>query len=176
MLVRVRACAVCRTDLHVVDGELTDPKLPLIPVTRSSDVVEAVGAGVERSRRRPRRRPLARLDLRHVPVLPHRPGKPMRHARGSPATRSTAAIAEYTVADERFCFAAPRRYDDVEAAPLLCAGLIGYRALHAGDAPRASASTASARRRTSSPRWPRAGRRVFAFTRPGDTDGQEFAR
>ena len=175
----MHACGVCRTDLHVVDGELPDPKLPARPRPRDRRHASTHSAPASRASRvgAARRRALARLDLRAL-----------RHCRAAARTSATTArftgyqldggYAEYAVADARYCFPLPERYADAQAAPLLCAGLIGYRALAAWRAtPDASASTASARRRTSSRRSRVAqGREVFAFTRPGDAAAQAFAR
>src|SRR5216683_2609500 len=125
ILLAVRACGVCRTDLHVLDGELPDPKLPLVPGHEIVGTVAGVGPGSARFTG-------YQLD---------------------------GGYAEYAVADERFCFPLPDAYRDVEAAPLLCAGLIGYRSLVAAGTRRGSGCTASARRRISWRRWrgPRGG-------------------
>jgi propanol-preferring alcohol dehydrogenase len=174
---RVLACGVCRTDLHVVDGELAAPSLPLVPGH------EIVGVVVERGPGATRFAPGARVG---VPWLgwtcgdcdPCRSGLEnlCARARFTGYTRD-GGYAEETVADERFCFELPPGFDDLAAAPLLCAGLIGYRALcAAGEARRlgiygfgaaAHLVTQVARHR---------GWRVFAFTRPGDASAQAFAR
>jgi propanol-preferring alcohol dehydrogenase len=168
LLVRVRACGVCRTDLHVVDGELPDPKLPL--VLGHQVVGEVVG-----ERRRV-----------GIPWLGWTDGE-CRYCRGGRENLCERALftgylldggyAEYAVVDERFCHEVPADYGDVEAAPLLCAGLIGYRALRlAGDAERLGlyGFGSSAHLIAQVARWE--GRRVFAFTRVGDEDAQGFAR
>jgi alcohol dehydrogenase, propanol-preferring len=167
VLLRVRACAVCRTDLHVVDGELPDPKLPLVP---GHQVV-----GVTRDGRR-----------LGVPWLGWACGE-CRYCVGGRENLCDLArftgytldggYAEWVVADLRFCLAVPPAYDDVRAAPLLCAGLIGYRALRlVGDGERLGlyGFGSSAHIVAQVARWQ--GRRVFAFTRPGDEASQAFAR
>jgi alcohol dehydrogenase, propanol-preferring len=167
VLLRVRACGVCRTDLHVVDGELPDPKLPLV---LGHQVV-----GVARDGRR-----------LGVPWLGWACGECRYCASGRENLCDLARFtgyaldggyAEWAVADERFCLEVPRAYDDVRAAPLLCAGLIGYRALRlAGDGERLGlyGFGSSAHIVAQVARWQ--GRRVFAFTRPGDEESQAFAR
>jgi propanol-preferring alcohol dehydrogenase len=167
VLLRVRACAVCRTDLHVVDSELPDPKLPL--VIGHQIVAEAPDG--------------RRLG---VPWLGWTDGTCRYCLSGREnlcdGARFTGYMldggyAEWTVADERFCLELPDEYDDVHAAPLLCAGLIGYRALRlAGDAERLGlyGFGSSAHLIAQVARWQ--GRRVFAFTRPGDLETQAFAR
>ena len=167
VLLRVRACAVCRTDLHVVDSELPDPKLPL--VIGHQIVAEAPDG--------------RRLG---VPWLGWADGTCRYCLSGREnlcdGARFTGYMldggyAEWTVADERFCLELPDEYDDVHAAPLLCAGLIGYRALRlAGDAERLGlyGFGSSAHLIAQVARWQ--GRRVFAFTRPGDLETQAFAR
>jgi propanol-preferring alcohol dehydrogenase len=137
VLIRVQACGVCRTDLHILDGELAEPKLPLVPGHEIVGTVVATGPGVERIREG---------DRVGVPWLGWTCGSCAYCLSGREnlcvRARFTGyqidgGYAEYTVANERFCFAIPPLFTDVEAAPLLCAGLIGYRALRlAGDAPR----------------------------------------
>lgn len=177
VLIRVGACGLCRTDLHVVDGELTHPKLPLIPghqvvgeVVAIGEAVDAVGVG----------------DRVGIPWLGWTCGVCAYCVSGRENLCDRARFtgydidggyAQYTVADARFCFAIDSSYTDVEAAPLLCAGLIGYRALSAaGDAARLGlyGFGASAHIVAQVARYQ--GRRVFAVTRPGDTGSQEFAR
>ena len=167
VLLRVRACAVCRTDLHVVDSELPDPKLPLVI---GHQIVAEASDG-------------RRLG---VPWLGWTDGTCRYCLSGREnlcdGARFTGYMldggyAEWTVADERFCLELPDEYDDVHAAPLLCAGLIGYRALRlAGDAERLGlyGFGSSAHLIAQVARWQ--GRRVFAFTRPGDLETQTFAR
>jgi alcohol dehydrogenase, propanol-preferring len=176
LLLRVRACAVCRTDLHVVDGELTQPKLPLVPGHEIIGAVAARGPGAER---------FAIGDRVGVPWLGFacgicefcRSGRENLCAQGRfTGYQIDGGYAEYTVADERFCFAIPPPYSDVEAAPLLCAGLIGYRALRmAGEGKRLGlyGFGAAAHIIAQVARWQ--GRQVFAFTSPGDTEAQTFA-
>ena len=177
VLIRVHACAVCRTDLHVVDGELTDPKLPLIPGHEIVGTVAACGDGSDRFR----------IGVRvGVPWLGFTCGNCefCRAGRENLCAQARftgyqidGGYADYTVADQRFCFAMPDVYSDMQAAPLLCAGLIGYRALRmAGDGERLGlyGFGAAAHIIAQVARWQ--GRRVFAFTSPGDTDAQDFAR
>lgn len=177
VLLKVRACAVCRTDLHVVDGELPDPKLPLILGHEIAGEVIAVGAGVERFR------PAARVG---VPWLGWTCGV-CRYCRSGRENLCGEArftgytidggYAEYAAADERFCFALPAGYPDLAAAPLLCAGLIGYRSLVlAGDAERLGIYGFGAAAHIVAQVARHQGRRVFAFVRPGDAHAQEFAR
>src|SRR3954454_19497845 len=137
VLIRVSACAVCRTDLHIVDGDLTEPKLPLIPGHEIVGVVADTGAGVDR---------FQRGERIGVPWLGWTCGicRFCRSRRENLCDRARftgyqidGGFAEYAVADQRYCFALPSEYSDVDAAPLLCAGLIGYRALRfAGSATR----------------------------------------
>jgi propanol-preferring alcohol dehydrogenase len=174
ILVRVGACGVCRTDLHVVDGELPDPKLPLVPGH------QVVGRVIE-----PRGR-FAAGDRVGIPWLGWTCGRCRFCLRGAenlcPDARFTGyqrpgGYAEYTVADARYVLPLPAALSDVDAAPLLCAGLIGYRTLRmAGDAERLGiyGFGAAAHLVMQVARHQR--RRVFAFTRPGDTAAQDFAR
>jgi len=175
--VRVKACAVCRTDLHVVDGELPGPKLPLVPGHEIVGVVEALGAGATRFA------PGRRVG---VPWLGWTCGECAwcRSGRENLCERARftghtldGGYAEHALADERFCFPLPDAFDDVSAAPLMCAGLIGYRSLvKAGDARRLGlyGFGAAAHIVAQVARWQ--GREVYAFTRPGDTAAQGFAR
>jgi propanol-preferring alcohol dehydrogenase len=177
VLIRIAACAVCRTDLHVVDGELAGPKLPLVPGHEIVGRVAARGAAAAR---------FAIGQRVGVPWLGWTCGvcEYCRSGRENlcPQARFTGyqidgGYAEYTVADERFCFAIPDAYSDAEAAPLLCAGLIGYRTLRlAGDARRIGiyGFGAAAHIIAQVARWQ--GRTLYAFTRPGDTMAQDFAR
>jgi alcohol dehydrogenase, propanol-preferring len=175
--VRVQACAVCRTDLHIVDGELTQPKLPLVLGHQIVGVVDALGTAVDA---------FAEGDVIGVPWLGWTDGE-CRFCRSDRENLCDRArftgydvdggYAEYAVADSRFCFPIPDGYEPLQAAPLLCAGLIGYRALRlAGDAAVLGlyGFGASAHLIAQVARWQ--GRRVFAFTRAGDTEGQAFAR
>jgi propanol-preferring alcohol dehydrogenase len=177
VLLRVRACAVCRTDLHVVDGELPDPKLPLVPGHEIVAEVAAAGPGAERF-------PLGtRVG---VPWLGWTCGACpyCRTGRENLCDRARftgyhldGGYAEYAVADERFCLPLPDAYDDVHAAPLLCAGLIGHRALRAaGDAAVLGLYGFGAAAHVVAQVARHEGRRVFAFTRAGDAEGQRFAR
>jgi alcohol dehydrogenase, propanol-preferring len=168
LLVRVHACGVCRTDLHVVDGELPDPKLPL--VLGHQIVAEVVGQA--------RRVGIPWLGWADGECRYCRSGRENLCERALfTGYRLDGGYAEYAVADERFCLEVPGAYGDAEAAPLLCAGLIGYRALRlAGDAGRVGlyGFGSSAHLIAQVARWE--GRRVFAFTRAGDEEAQTFAR
>lgn len=177
LLLKVSACGICRTDLHVVDGELTHPTLPLVPGHQIVGRVEALGPGVAGFA------PGQRVG---VPWLGGSCGSCWycRHEKENlcDAARYTGyqingGFAEYTVADASYCFELPERYDDLQAAPLLCAGLIGYRAYRLleaaasiglyGFGAAAHILAQVARHR---------GQRLYAFTRPGDTTAQAFAR
>lgn len=177
VLVAVSACGVCRTDLHVVDGELPDPKLPLVPGHQIVGRVLAAGPGAERFA------PGQRVG---VPWLGFACGQ-CRYCRSGRENLCDRArftgyqidggYAQRTVADERFCAPLAEGYPDLQAAPLLCAGLIGYRALRmAGDAERLGlyGFGASAHIVCQVARFE--GRRVFAFTRAGDEQAQALAR
>ncbi|MDR3692848.1 MAG: zinc-dependent alcohol dehydrogenase family protein [Fimbriimonas sp.] len=176
VLIRVRACAVCRTDLHIVDGELTDPKLPLIPGHEIVGTVVETGSGVDRFKAG---------DRVGVPWLGWTCGvcEYCRTGRenlcdGAKFTGYTldGGFAEFTVADHRYCFPIPESYSDVEAAPLLCAGLIGYRALRmAGDAKRIGLYGFGAAAHIVCQLAVSQGRTVYGFTRPGDHAGMAFA-
>jgi propanol-preferring alcohol dehydrogenase len=177
VLIRVSVCAVCRTDLHIVSGELSEPKLPLVIGHMIVGRVELTGAGAHR---------FAPGERIGVPWLGYVDETCRFCRRGLENLCVNARFtgyhvdggyAEFCVADERFCFALPESYDDPHAAPLLCAGLIGYRALRlAGDAQRIGlyGFGDSAHIIAQVARYQ--GRRVFAFTSPGDTKKQEFAR
>jgi propanol-preferring alcohol dehydrogenase len=177
VLLRVRACAVCRTDLHVVDGELPRPKLPLVPGHEIVGTVVEVGREVERWRAG---------DRVGVPWLGWTDGECAycKSGRENLCDRARftgydidGGYAEYAAADERYCFAIPAGYGDVEAAPLLCAGLIGYRTLRAAaDARRLGIYGFGAAAHIVAQVARHEGRRVFAFTRPGDEAAQRFAR
>ena len=173
-LLRVRACGVCRTDLHVVDGDLTRPKLPLVPGH------QIVGEVLESSSR-------FEIGTRvGVPWLGWACGE-CRYCRAGAENLCDNArftgydldggYAELVVADERFCFPVPEGYADEQAAPLLCAGLIGYRSLRlAGDAERIGLYGFGASAHIVCQVAVAQGRRVFAGTRAGDDDTQAFAR
>jgi propanol-preferring alcohol dehydrogenase len=177
ILLRVRACGVCRTDLHVVDGELTQPKLPLVPGHEIVGTVERKGEKVER---------FAVGDRVGVPWLGWTCGvcPYCRSGRENLCDRARftgytldGGYAEYTVADQRFCFELPAAYGDAEAAPLLCAGLIGYRSLvMAGDARRLGIYGFGAAAHIIAQVARHQGRQVYAFTSPGDVEAQQFAR
>jgi propanol-preferring alcohol dehydrogenase len=168
LLLRVRACAVCRTDLHIVDGELPQPKLPLVP--GHMVVAEVVDDG--------RRVGVPWLGWTDGSCRYCRAGAEnlCDHARFTGYDRD-GGFAELAVADERFCFALPEGPSDLELAPLLCSGLIGYRSLtFTGDAERLGLYGFGASAHIIVQVARHQGRRVFAFTRPGDDDGQAFAR
>ncbi|HET8625453.1 MAG TPA: zinc-dependent alcohol dehydrogenase family protein [Gemmatimonadales bacterium] len=177
LLIRVHTCAICRTDLHVVDGELTDPKLPLVPGHEIVGTVTDGGPGADRFSAG------ARVGVGWL-------GWTCGECRWCTSGRENlcdqarftgytldGGYAEHVVADARFCFPIPPGYDDVHAAPLLCAGLIGYRSLAAaGDAVRLGIYGFGAAAHIVAQVARHQGRRVFAFTRAGDTAGQAFAR
>jgi propanol-preferring alcohol dehydrogenase len=177
VLLRVRACGVCRTDLHVVDGELTEPKLPLVPGH------EIVGTVVEKGERVDRFTVGQRVG---VPWLGWTCGTCpyCRSGRENLCDRARftgyqidGGYAEYTLADQRYAFALPADYGDAEAAPLLCAGLIGYRSLVlAGDGRRLGLYGFGAAAHIIAQVARHQGREIYAFTRPGDTQAQHFAR
>jgi alcohol dehydrogenase, propanol-preferring len=174
---KIAACAVCRTDLHVVDGELPDPKLPLIIGHEIVGHVTRLGEGVTR---------LSMGQRVGVPWLGWTDGVCSFCKAGNEnlcvKARFTGytidgGYAEYTVADERFCVPIPEMYSDVEAAPLLCAGLIGYRSLvMAGDGKRLGMYGFGAAAHIITQVAVHQGRSVYAFTRPGDAQAQQFAR
>jgi alcohol dehydrogenase, propanol-preferring len=177
LLIRVRACAVCRTDLHVVDGELTRPKLPLVPGHEIVGIVAETGPKTDRFKIG---------DRVGIPWLGWSCGE-CSYCRSEQENLCDNArftgytldggYAEYTVADQRFCFPIPSRYTDAEAAPLLCAGLIGYRSLvKAGDGKRVGiyGFGGAAHIVTQVAIYQR--REIYAFTRPGDKEAQKFAK
>src|SRR5579864_7026796 len=176
ILVKVRACGVCRTDLHLVSGELPDPEIPIVPGHEIIGIVEQLGDGVHE---------FGAGDRVGIPWLGYTCGECEFCLGGRenlcPKARFTGyqfdgGYAEYAVADARYAFKIPDGYSDAEAAPLLCAGLIGYRAYRmTGDVRRlgfygfgSSAHILAQIARAD-------GREVFAFTRDGDRGGQEFA-
>jgi propanol-preferring alcohol dehydrogenase len=174
VLLEVAACAVCRTDLHILDGELDEPKLPLVP---GHQIVGRVAAGGER---------FGAGERVGVPWLGWTDGS-CRYCRSGRENLCDNAqftgydrdggYAELVVTDERFCFPLPEGYPDLQAAPLLCAGLIGYRTLGmAGDAERVGIYGFGAAAHIVCQVAVHEGREVFAFTRPGDDEGQAFAR
>jgi len=177
VLLSVAACGVCRTDLHIVDGELTEPKLPLVLGHQIVGSVIGAGEGAER---------FAHGQRVGVPWLGWTCGKCRYCTSGRENLCDRARFtgydldggyAELVVADERFCFPIPDGYADEQAAPLLCAGLIGYRALRlVGEAERLGFYGFGASAHILCQLAVDQGRRVFVFTREGDTEGQEFAR
>jgi len=177
VLIRVSACGVCRTDLHILDGELTEPKLPLVPGHQIVGTVVGAGAGADRFETGTRV---------GVPWLGWTDGT-CRYCRSGRENLCDEAeftgydrdggYAELAVADERFCFPLPEGYPDLQAAPLLCAGLIGYRALRlVGEAERIGFYGFGASAHILCQVAVHQGRRVFAFTREGDEETQAFAR
>ena len=177
VLVRVHACGVCRTDLHVVDGELPAPKLPLVPGH------EVVGRVAETGRRVDR---FGTGDRVGVPWLGFTCGacRSCRAGRENLCERARftgyqidGGYAEYLVVDQRYCLPVPGGGSDAEAAPLLCAGLIGYRSLRkAGDPGSLGIYGFGAAAHIVAQVAAHEGRQVFAFTRPGDAAAQDFAR
>ena len=173
----VRACGVCRTDLHILDGELAEPKLPLVMGHQIVGIVREAGERAER---------FAPGDRVGVPWLGWTCGvcRYCRAGRENLCDRARftgydldGGYAEVAVADERFCFPIPEGYPDLQAAPLLCAGLIGYRALRlVGEAERIGFYGFGAAAHILCQVAVHKGRRVFAFTREGDTETQAFAR
>jgi propanol-preferring alcohol dehydrogenase len=174
--IRIKACGLCRTDLHVVDGELTQPRLPIVPGHQIVGMVESVGDGSR----------LQKGDRIGVPWLGWTCGacrfclsdreNLCERARFT-GYQIDGGYARYAVADERYCFRIPESYPDLQAAPLLCAGLIGYRALRlTGDAARLGFYGFGAAAHILIQVARHQGRRVFAFTRPGDHEAQDFAR
>jgi propanol-preferring alcohol dehydrogenase len=176
LLIRVRACAVCRTDLHVVDGELTQPKLPLIPGHEIVGIVAATGAAADR---------FEIGDRVGIPWLGWTCGECSYCLWGRENLCDRARFtgytidggyADYTVADQRFCFPIPDFYGDKEAAPLLCAGLIGYRSLvKAGDGKRLGIYGFGAAAHIVAQVARYQNREIYAFTRPGDKEAEQFA-
>jgi len=177
LLVRLSACAVCRTDLHIVDGELPDPKLPLIPGHQIVGRIEQVGTGVEK---------FSIGNRVGIPWLGWTDGKCVycRSNRENLCDRARftgytidGGYGEFVVADARFCFHLPEQYDDVDIAPLLCAGMLGYRSYRkTGDARRLGIYGFGNAAHLIAQIAIYQGREIFAFTRPGDKAGQESAR
>jgi propanol-preferring alcohol dehydrogenase len=177
VLLKVSSCGICRTDLHIMDGELSEPKVPLVPGHQIVGRVTALGKGVD----------LFEVGTRvGVPWLGYTCGVCRYCSSGRENLCDNArftgyhrdgGLAEYAVADARFAFPIPEGYPDKQAAPLLCAGLIGYRSLTmAGEGKSLGiyGFGAAAHIVAQIARWQ--GRRVYAFTRGGDLQGQEFAR
>ena len=177
LLVHIRTCAVCRTDLHVVDGELPDPKLPLIPGHQIVGRIERIGDAVEG---------FAIGDRVGIPWLGWTDGECLycRSNRENLCDRAgftgytiDGGYAEFTVADARFCFRLPGQYNDIDVAPLLCAGMLGYRSYRrTGDAHRLGIYGFGNAAHLIAQIALYQDREVFAFTRPGDEAGQESAR
>jgi propanol-preferring alcohol dehydrogenase len=177
LLLDVSACGVCRTDLHIVDGELSEPKLPLVLGHQIVGTVAGAGEGATR---------FSEGERVGVPWLGWTCGE-CRYCRGGRENLCDKArftgydidggYAERAVADERFCFPIPEGYPDEQAAPLLCAGLIGYRAMRlVGEAERIGFYGFGASAHILCQLAVHEGRRVFVFTREGDEEGQGFAR
>lgn len=177
VLIQVRACGVCRTDLHIAEGELAEPKLPLILGHEIVGTVVGRGSNVER---------FSLGERVGVPWLGHTCGVCRYCERGAENLCDRARFtgyqidggyAEYTIADQRFCFPLAGTYGDAEAAPLLCAGLIGYRSLRlTGEAERLGIYGFGAAAHIITQVACHQGRKVFAFTRRGDLKAQAFAR
>ncbi|MGA2506401.1 MAG: zinc-dependent alcohol dehydrogenase family protein [Chitinispirillaceae bacterium] len=178
LLIKVQACGVCRTDIHILDGELEHPKLPLVPGHEIVGTVVAVGPGVKKTKKGERV---------GVPWLGYTCGKCTYCKKGQENLCDNALFtgytknggyAEYVSADERFCFHLPKKYDDAHACPLLCAGLIGYRsykmvpkgALNIGIYGFGAAAHIISQIAVFQ------GKNIYAFTRPGDAASMEFAR
>jgi propanol-preferring alcohol dehydrogenase len=177
VLLRVHCCAVCRTDLHVVDGELPDPKLPLVPGHQIVGTVERTGEQAGG---------FTAGDRVGVPWLGWTDGECRYCLAGRENLCENARFtgyqidggyAEYAVADVRFCFPIPEDFPDLQAAPLLCAGLIGHRSLRfAGDAQKLGLYGFGASAHIVAQVAVHEGRRIFAFTSQGDEEAQGFAR
>jgi propanol-preferring alcohol dehydrogenase len=177
LLLSVHCCAVCRTDLHVVDGELPHPRLPLIPGHQIVGTVEKIGGPAGS---------FAVGDRVGVPWLGWTDGECRYCLSGRENLCENARFtgyqidggyAEYALADTRFCFPIPEGFPDLQAAPLLCAGLIGHRSLRfAGDAERLGLYGFGASAHIVAQVAAHEGRRIFAFTSPHDEEAQEFAR
>lgn len=175
--VSIKACAVCRTDLHVVDGDLTDPKHPVTPGHEIIGLVDSVGEGVTRFK------PGERVG---IPWLGWTCGECDYCRRGEenlcPHARFTGyqidgGFATHVIADARYCFAIPERYSDEEAAPLMCAGLIGYRALKmAGSGKRLGLYGFGAAAHIAVQVAKARGQEVYGFVKPGDAAARDFAR
>ena len=177
LLLRVHTCGVCRTDLHVVDGELTHPKLPLIPGHEVVGVVDAVGDGVtEFSIGMRVGVPWLGFTCGHCPYCRSGRENLCDNARFTGYSLD-GGYAQYILADARYCFRIPHRFSDLEAAPLLCAGLIGYRSLRlAGDGQKLGFYGFGAAAHIIAQVAAFQKRDVYAFVRPGDREGEEFAR
>jgi propanol-preferring alcohol dehydrogenase len=175
--IRVAACGVCRTDLHLVDGDLPEARYPIVPGHQIVGVVESVGSGVDG---------LAPGDRVGIPWLGwscgtchycHRGEENLCDRAQFTGCHRDGGFAEYAVADRRFAFRLPVGFDDLEAAPLLCAGLIGYRALRmAGDAKRIGFYGFGSAAHVIIQLARHEEREIYGFTRAGDTAAQRFAR
>jgi propanol-preferring alcohol dehydrogenase len=177
LLVRVKTCAVCRTDLHIVDGELPNSKLPLIPGHQIVGCIEEIGENVQEFS------PGERVG---IPWLGWTDGECAycRSNRENLCDRAKftgytidGGYAEFAVVDARYCFRLSEQYNDVDVAPLLCAGMLGYRSYRkTGEAPRVGIYGFGNAAHLISQIAVYQGRKIFAFTRPGDKAGQESAR
>lgn len=183
VLIRVKACGVCRTDLHIFDGELDRPKLPLVPGHQIVGVIEALGDGVREAAELSGLRVGQRIG---VPWLGGTCGHCAFCTSGAENLCDDAiftgystdgGFAQFAVAQAKFCFPIPAHYSDTEAAPLLCAGLIGFRALRmAGNAKRVGFYGFGAAAHLAAQVAVHGQREIYAFTRPGDRESQDFAR
>ena len=177
VLLKVSACGICRTDLHVVDGELTEPTLPLVPGHQIVGTIERLGAGV--TGLRPGQRvgvPWLGGSCGNCWFCNHQRENLCDHARYT-GYQIPGGFAEYTVANADYCFELPSRYEDLQAAPLLCAGLIGYRAYRlVEDAASIGLYGFGAAAHILIQLAVYRGQSIYAFTREGDTQAQQFAR
>jgi len=177
LLLKIQSCGICRTDLHIVDGDLENPNLPLILGHQIVGTVQEIGADVSG---------FSTVDKVGVPWL----GSTCGHCEFCASDQENlcdhaqftgydinGGFAEYAVAESRFCFPIPSEYPATQAAPLLCAGLIGYRSLRkTGDAQTLGFYGFGSAAHILTQVALHQGKQVFAFTRPGDTKGQQFAR
>src|SRR5438874_3334858 len=178
LLVRIATCAVCRTDLHVVDGELPDPKLPLIPGHQIVGSVEEIGEGANSNFKVGDRVGIPWLGWTDSDCVYCRSNREnlCDRARFTGYTID-GGYGEFVVVDARFCFRLPEQYNDVDLAPLLCAGMLGYRSYRkTGDARRLGIYGFGNAARLIAQVALYQGREVFAFTRPDDKAGQEAAK
>jgi propanol-preferring alcohol dehydrogenase len=186
ILVRVQACGVCRTDLHILDGELAEPKLPLVLGHQIVGTVERFGASREGGRKGGADGRFQAGDRVGIPWLGWTCGS-CRYCRSGRENLCDNArftgyhldggYAQYTVVDERFAYPIPPDYPDAHAAPLLCAGLIGFRSLRmCGDAEKLGLYGFGSAAHILAQVARHQGKEVYAFTRPGDEKGQAFAR
>lgn len=177
VLLRVQACGICRTDLHIVDGELTEPKLPLIPGHQIVGTVVQLGSQVQKFELGDRVGvPWLGYTCNHCSYCLQQKENLCDNARFT-GYQINGGYAEYTVADARFCFPIPAGYPDLQAAPLLCAGLIGYRSYRmTGDAATIGFYGFGSAAHILLQVARHQGRQVYAFTRSGDQSSQAFAR